>query len=101
MLKILQSRGNGVKRGSNTQFPEHTRTLKGNDLGFGSLLFITKSAPSPRFRINIYVVLDWYTGKIDDSKQSKTISKLDNKLRGKIDSNTNIDYIDCEDVDAS
>lgn len=97
-----QSRGNGVKRGSNTQFPEHTRTLKGYDLIFGSLLFITKSAPSPTFRINTYVNINWTTGKVLYSNLVTTIVKLDNKLRGKLDAdNKTIDYIDVDELDAS
>ena len=50
-----QSRGNGVRRGGKNQLPEATKTLKGDDLSFGTLLFLGKTAPSPRFKINVFV----------------------------------------------
>lgn len=81
-----QSRGTGVKRGSKTTFPESTKTLKGHDLYIGSLLFLNKQAPSPRFRSNLYMDYHLYTGKLlipDGIKD--TIKLLDDLLLGKMD----------------
>lgn len=77
----MQSRGNGVKRGNNTQFPEATKTLRGHDLYLGSLLFLTKTSPSPRFRSNLYMNYDIHTGKLsipDDLKE--IVDNLDSYL---------------------
>jgi len=90
----MQSRGNGVKRGTKSQFPESTKTIKGHDLYLGSLLFLTKTAPSPRFRTNLFLNYNIETGRIiipDDI--SRTIKKLDMLLQGKI-TNTNINLLD-------
>lgn len=76
-----QSRGNGVKRGNNTQFPEATKTLRGHDLYLGSLLFLTKTSPSPRFRSNLYMHYDIYTGKLSIPNDLKNIvENLDKQL---------------------
>lgn len=79
----MQSRGNGVRRGTKIQFPESTKTIKGHDLYFGSLLFLTKTAPSPRFRANPYFKYDIDSGRllIPEAFQN-TIKKLDELLRG-------------------
>lgn len=64
--------------------PESAKTLKGDDLGFGSLLFLGKEAPSPRFKSNIFMEYDINTGKILHSEQKKrTLSKLNNLLQGR------------------
>jgi hypothetical protein len=81
-----QSRGNGVKRGTKSQFPDATKTLKGHDLALGSLLFLTKTAPSPRFRSNLYLDYDLQTGRlIIDDELTKTIEVLDDHLRGRVE----------------
>jgi hypothetical protein len=88
MLKILQSRGNGVRRGTKSQFPESTKTLKGHDIFLGSMLFLNKKAPTPRFKMNLYTHYDVNTGRLiipDDIKE--TIDKLDVLLRGKTEHN--------------
>ena len=93
-MKITQSRGNGVKRGKNSQFPESTKTIKGHDLALGSLLFLTKAAPSPRFRINPYVDYNLQTGRINLPEDiKKSVTKLDTMLRGR-EENTLIDILD-------
>lgn len=80
----MQSRGNGVRRGSKTQFPESTKTLKGQDLYIGSLLFLIKSAPTPRLRFNMFLEYEPLSGKIEiDKKTTKTIEKLDKLLLGR------------------
>ena len=77
----MQSRGNGVKRGNNTQFPEATKTLRGHDLYLGSLLFLTKTSPSPRFRSNLYMHYDIHTGKLSIPNDLKNIvDNLDKQL---------------------
>lgn len=99
MLKIMQSRGNGVKRGSKTQFPESTKTLKGHDLYLGSLLFLTKTAPSPRFRANLYMNYDVNSGRLIIPKDiERSIEKLDIMLRGRME-NAKIETFEVEDVE--
>lgn len=84
----MQSRGNGVRRGTKTQFPESTKTIRGHDLILGSMLFLNKTAPSPRFRINPYVLLEISTGKIIISKEDDEVAvKLDRMLEGKVMAN--------------
>ena len=94
-----QSRGNGVKRGSKTQFPESTKTLKGQDLVLGSLLFLTKVAPSPRFKVNMFFDYDAHTGRpLIPEKLDTTIKKLDVLLRGKQADIGDIEVFDVEDT---
>ena len=94
-----QSRGNGVKRGSKTQFPESTKTLKGQDLVLGSLLFLTKVAPSPRFKVNMFFDYDAHTGRpLIPEKLDTTITKLDVLLRGKQADIVDIEVFDVEDT---
>lgn len=81
-----QSRGNGVKKGSRgaQDFPESTRQLKGHDLILGSLLFLTKKAPSPRFRINPFLHYDVKTGRILIPEYlAPIVDKVDTMLKGK------------------
>ena len=86
-----QSRANGVKRGGKNQLPEATKTLRGDDLGFGSLLFLGKSAPSPRFKINPYVRYDINSGKIKQTRDiQNTIDWLNDMLQGKLEENKDI-----------
>ena len=98
-----QSRGTGVKRGSKTTFPESTKQLKGHDLYIGSLLFLTKQAPSPRFRSNLYMDYNLFTGKLNIPQDIKeTTQLLDDMLRGGIENihaellNTDDDNTDLE-----
>ena len=95
----MQSRGNGVKRGSKTQFPESTKTLKGQDLVLGSLLFLTKVAPSARFKVNMFFDYDAHTGRpLIPEKLDTTIKKLDVLLRGKQADIGDIEVFDVEDT---
>lgn len=82
----MQSRGNGVKRGTKSQFPESTKTIKGQDLVLGSLLFLTKTAPSPRFRTNVFLNYNIESGRlVIPDNIAVTVSKLDKLLQGKAD----------------
>lgn len=82
----MQSRGSGVRRGKNNQFPEATKTLKGHDLCLGSLLFLNKAAPSPRFRSNLYMKYDLMSGRIKLSDtDNQMIEELDTLLRGRFE----------------
>ena len=93
-----QSRGSGPKRNSTAQFPEHTKTLRGNQLVIGSLLNLTKSAPSPVFRINPYLRYNIYNGMIDiDPELKQSIDVLDKLLLGRLE-NENIELLHNEDV---
>jgi len=99
MLKILQSRGNGVRRGSKSQFPESTKNIKGHDLYLGSLLFLTKSAPSPRFRANLFMKYDLFSGRLKIPNDiSRSITKLDKLLQGKT-TNAKVETFDVEEID--
>ena len=90
----MQSRGNGVKRGTKSQFPESTKTVKGQDLVMGSLLFLTKTAPSPRFRANVFLQYSQDTGRlIIPEDLARSIAKLDTLLQGKM-KNSNIRLLD-------
>lgn len=65
------------------QFPESTKTLRGHDLYLGSLLFLNKTAPSPRFRANLYLDYNVHTGRlIIPPELEKTLKKLDTLLMG-------------------
>jgi len=99
----LQSRGNGVKRGTKKQFPESTKTIKGHDLVLGSLLFLTKAAPSPRFRANIFLDYDVNTGKLNVPDDiNRTVTKLDLMLQGKTTNTVMQDLVlDVPDEDIS
>ena len=93
----MQSRGNGVRRGSKSQFPENTKILKGQDLFLGSLTFLTKGAPTPRLRSNIYMRYDIDSGKLlIDELNKKSIAKLDLLLGGRMDS-SNVVTIENDD----
>lgn len=94
----MQSRGSGPKRNSTAQFPEHTKTLRGNQLVIGSLLNLTKSAPSPVFRINPYLQYNIYNGMINiDPDIQKSVEVLDKLLLGRLD-NENVEILDNDDV---
>ena len=82
----MQSRGNGVRKGGKSALPESAKTIKGDDVGFGSLLYLAKSAPSPRFKMNCYLNYDLHTGVIKHNEDIKeTIQILNNMLMGKIE----------------
>jgi hypothetical protein len=81
-----QSRGNGVTRGTNNQFPEATRHIASDDIIVGSFLYLGKNNPSPKFRANLFVNVDVKSGRvITTEQQKKTIAKLDTMLKGKVD----------------
>jgi len=89
--RYKQNRGQGVRRGGKTQLPETSKSLKASDLGFGSLLFLGKNLPSPRFKQNPYLNYNIYTGKIThNSDISNRINKLDKLLSGRETSNSKI-----------
>jgi hypothetical protein len=82
----LQSRGAGVKRGKQNQFPEATKTLRGYALYIGSILFLNKKAPSPMFRSNLFMDYDLWTGRLTiPSAINETILHLDNMLKGRLE----------------
>jgi len=86
-----QSQGNGVKKGRGTQFPESTKTLRGQDLWLGSMLYLGKNAPSPRFRANLYMDYDLRTGKLNmEPGIKRKVELLDDLLMGKTTSNQKI-----------
>lgn len=95
----MQSRGKGVRRGKESQFPEATKTLKGHDLILGTLLFLNKKAPSPRFRANVYMNYDIYSGRlIIPNDLNEIVTKLDEALRGTIE-NKNVQLLEDENIE--
>jgi len=102
--RYLQSRGNGVKRGKKSVIPDNALSLKGGDLGFGSLLFLGKNLPSPRFKMNMFVDYDIGTGKINyPADISAAIKKLNVLLQGLTDNSKIMDsvFTGDEDIDTS
>lgn len=111
VLKIMQSRGLGVTKGKGggkpksrggkgggkaTPMPDAIKFIRGYDLYLGSLLFLTKKAPSPRLRVNPYLQFNPVTGKILMSKEIKETTDLINSLlKGKTEL-TNIDLLESE-----
>jgi len=86
-----QSRGNGVKRGKQSSLPEAMKTLKGQDMFLGSLLFLSKSSNSPRFKSNLFMNYDLHTGRMMPSKEIQPkITLLDELLLGRAGDNTKI-----------
>lgn len=89
----MQSRGAGVKRGKQNQFPEATKTLRGYALYIGSALFLNKKAPSPMFRSNLFMDYDLQTGRLTiPSEINDTILLLDDMLKGRVE-NTKINVL--------
>lgn len=79
-----QNCGVGVKRSKNSVFPASTRTIHAEDIYMGDLLYLSKKAPTPRFRINPYVKINEETGKIIvEPEMQKILDKLDSLLSGK------------------
>ena len=92
-----QEQGNGVNVAKGAQFPEETRTLRGYDLWLGSLLFLSKSAPSPKFRLNMFMNYSVHTDKLlIPEKLKPTLDHLDKLLLGKEQHNKKI--IESENV---
>jgi len=86
-----QSRGNGVKRGKQSSLPEAMKTLKGQDMFLGSLLFLSKSSNSPRFKSNLFMEYDLHSGRMMPSEAIQPkIKLLDELLLGRSGDNTKI-----------
>lgn len=80
-----QNRGNGVRRGGKTTFPESIKTLSATHAVFGSPLYLIKQAPSGTLRANPYAKFD-QSGRIIISDELKpTVESLENILRGVTD----------------
>ncbi len=78
VLKILQSRGQGVVKSAGSTYPPALKFLSGTQMLYGTLLFLGKSAPSPAFKINMFYVFDPVTGHgVITKRQGRTIRKLD------------------------
>jgi len=79
-----------VRRGKKSTMPESAKTLKGGDLGFGSILFLGKNLPSPRFKMNLFLDYSVESGKIHYSSEIRTaLEKLSELLQG-MTANTHI-----------
>ena len=86
ILYTLQNRGSGVKRSTRNVLPPNTKTLRAEDLAFGSMLYLIKKYPSPRFRANPFIKIDVATGDvIIDKDVLKTVDKLDVMLTHKFE----------------
>lgn len=93
-----QSRGDGVKRSAKVKFPEATKSIKAQQLAMGSLLFLSKTAPSPVFKSNMYMLYNTDTGKlIIPPELQKKLDKLEKMLQGRTE-NINVETIDGETV---
>ena len=83
-----QSRGNGVNRGAKSQFPANTRFIKGQDPLIGSLLYLAKKSPSPRFKANIFMDYSVNSGKVKIAQEDIEIAEvIDKMLMGRVDEN--------------
>jgi len=76
---VDQNQGQGVKKSKDNNFPKSTRRIHGEDPYIGSILYITKKAPSPRFKINPYAKINEEGKFVFDKKTKQAIKKL-NKL---------------------
>lgn len=87
-LKNMQSRGQGVNRGAKSQFPANTRFIKGQDPLIGSLLYLAKKSPSPRFKANIFMDYSVNSGKVKIAQEDIEIAEvIDKMLMGRVDEN--------------
>jgi len=76
---VDQNQGQGVKKSKDNNFPKSTRRIHGEDPYIGSILYISKKAPSPRFKINPYAKINEEGKFVFDKKTKQAIKKL-NKL---------------------
>jgi len=89
-----QNRGEGVKRSKNNVFPRNTRVIHGEDLYMGSLLYLSKKSPSPRFKVNPFMDVDIKTGKITpNGKMLKSINILNDLLTSKFTNQKILDSV--------
>lgn len=103
-----QNRGEGVRRGGKTSFPDSIKTLAGYMLSFGSLLYLIKTAPSPSLRGNPWMELDDIGHIVIKNEIKPTIDELDKIFRGITDADSDFinnleadsPEIDNEDYDA-
>ena len=91
----LQSRGNGVERGRNNQFPASLKSLTAQQAVRGTLLYLGKSAPTPALRRNIF--LDTHDGNIMvPNHLLPTIEAFGELLKLNKDDNSGLDDIEAE-----
>lgn len=97
-----QSRGEGVKRSSTQKFPPATKFIKANQMYFGSLLFLSKTAASPVFKANMYMKYDLKTGKLMiDNELQRKLDKIDKLLMGRQeDIDGKIEVYDSDDTES-
>lgn len=82
----LQERGKNVTKSKSTVFPKATHAITGPDLYMGSILYLTKKAPTPKIRINPFITLDPITGRLKPSKEIMSkVRLLDDMFNGKLD----------------
>jgi len=81
----LQERGKNVTKNKSAVFPKATRSITGPDLFMGSILYLSKKAPTPKLRINPFITLDMATGRPKPKDDiMETIMLLDKMFNGKI-----------------
>ena len=89
-----QNRGQGVKRAKNNTFPQSTRTIHADDIILGSILYVSKKAPTPRLKINPYINIDLTSGRVLLSKvEERLVDKVNRMLQGKFLDNKFLDNI--------
>ena len=96
-----QARGRGVYKDPNKKLPYEFKNINGYDLYIGSLLFLSKDSPSPRFKANMFFNYDLRSGRaVIPDKFKYMLKKLDYMLKGKtVNSNNAIIDITDEDDD--
>lgn len=83
-----QNRGVGVRRGPNSQFPHTLKSIASSDIVIGSLLYIPKSSPSAKLRLNMFSRFNRKTGDIIIPEESKEmLVELDDMILGKVNDN--------------
>lgn len=90
-LLELQERGRGVKRGNKyNAFPPNTRYLEAADYWLGNPLFLSKTHPTGKCRINPFVLLDTDSGKLLPPEAIEdSMLVLNSLFSGRMNTNSN------------
>jgi hypothetical protein len=93
-----QNQGQGVKKHKDNAFPKSTRQIHAEDLIMGNVLYLSKKAPSPRFKINPFAKIDFTTGKFITDDVRDTLEVLNKLLEGKFEDNEILEAEVLEDI---
>lgn len=93
----LQGCGEGIKRPKDNRFPYAAQFISGTDLVYGSILSLSKSKCSPKFKLNLYCPINLGNGKVIISpKNMKTVEFVDTCLKSKGNALTDVVLLDEE-----